>query len=137
MRFHRPASSAWTGRALELGRKAIPARWPAAAHQALTLGRLPDVVLAGRFDTVISNSLLHHLSGPMGLGGGCAPLCTPSAAVFVMELVRPDSRAAAERLVAEHAVSEPQILRRDFLCSLLAAYRPQAVAAQLARTTRS
>lgn len=117
---------------LELGREAV-ARAGLGLRITLVLGRLPDVVLAERFDTVISNSLLHHLADPMALWHCVRALARPAAAVFVMDLVRPDSRAAAERLVAEHAGGEPEILRRDFLRSLLAAYRPEEVAAQLAR----
>jgi hypothetical protein len=48
-----------------------------------------------------------------------------------MDLLRPASRDDAARLVAEHAAHEPEILRHDFLASLLAAYRPAEVHNQL------
>jgi trans-aconitate methyltransferase len=102
-----------------------------AQRVTLRLGRLPGFALAERFDTILSNSLLHHLADPMALWESVRRHARPAAAVFVMDLVRPASRAAAERLVAEHAAGEPEILRRDFLASLLAAYRPDEVAAQL------
>lgn len=116
---------------LECGHEAV-ARAGLQSRITLVLGRLPQVALAERFDTIISNSLLHHLADPQALWESVRRHAQPSAAVFVMDLVRPDSRAAAERLVAERAGGEPQILQRDFLHSLLAAYRPQEVAAQLA-----
>ncbi len=115
---------------LALARERL-ARTGCAGRIALRLGRLPGLALGERFDTIISNSLLHHLADPMALWEGVRRHARPAAAVFVMDLVRPPSRAAAERLVAEHAAGEPEILRRDFFNSLLAAYRPEEVAVQL------
>jgi cyclopropane fatty-acyl-phospholipid synthase-like methyltransferase len=99
----------------------------------LALARLPQAALAERFDTVISNSLLHHLADPVALWEAVERHAQRGAAVFVMDLARPASREEAERLVEEHAAGEPDILRRDFFNSLLAAYRPEEIAAQLAR----
>ncbi|MGE5241269.1 MAG: class I SAM-dependent methyltransferase [Bacteroidota bacterium] len=96
--------------------------------------RLPESALPERaFDTVICNSLLHHLADPQTLWNACAEYAAPAAAVWAMDLRRPDSREQAERLVREHAGAEPEILQRDFFSSLLAAYRPEEIAAQLAR----
>ena len=96
--------------------------------------RLPDKTLPQHaFDTLISNSLLHHLADPQVLWrtlDGCAE---PGAAVFIMDLRRPDTRQQAGRLVEEYSGNEPEILKRDFFNSLLAAYRPEEIAAQLAR----
>ena len=55
----------------------------------------------------------------------------PGTAVFVMDLMRPPSRAAAEVLVGTYSGNEPEVLRHDFFHSLLAAYRPDEVIAQL------
>jgi hypothetical protein len=64
--------------------------------------------------------------------------CTaPGAAVFIMDLRRPDTRAQAGRLVQEYSGNEPEVLRRDFFNSLLAAYRPEEIAAQLAQANLS
>jgi hypothetical protein len=57
----------------------------------------------------------------------------PGAAVFIMDLRRPDSRERAGALVDEYAGTEPEILRRDFFNSLLAAFRPEEVTEQLAQ----
>jgi hypothetical protein len=48
-----------------------------------------------------------------------------------MDLMRPNSRESAEALVEEHAAGEPEILRRDFFNSLLAAFRPEEVREQI------
>ena len=55
----------------------------------------------------------------------------PAFSVFVMDLLRPASRAEADALVEQYAADEPEILRTDFLHSLLAAYRPTEVQSQL------
>ena len=94
---------------------------------------LPDTTLAPHaFDTVISNSLLHHLADPQVLWRAVVDYADPGAAVFIMDLRRPDTRAQAGRLVREYSGTEPEVLRRDFFNSLLAAYRPEEIAAQLA-----
>ena len=98
----------------------------------LTEARLPEDRLPRRaFDTLISNSLLHHLSDPLVLWQAVRCYAAPNAAVFIMDLRRPDTRVQAGRLVDEYAGDEPEILQRDFLQSLLAAYRPEEVSAQL------
>jgi len=100
--------------------------------------RLPGKTLAQHvFDTVISNSLLHHLADPQVLWRTVADCAEPGAAVFIMDLRRPDTRDQAGRLVQEYSGNEPEVLRRDFFNSLLAAYRPEEIAAQLARVNLS
>lgn len=96
--------------------------------------RLPDTALPRRiFDTVISNSLLHHLHDPRTLWRTVMQHAAPGAAVFIMDLRRPDSRERAGALVHEYAAAEPEILRRDFFNSLLAAFRPEEITEQLAQ----
>jgi hypothetical protein len=46
-------------------------------------------------------------------------------------MLRPSSQAAAHALVEQYAAEEPEILRDEFLNSLLAAYRPTEVQSQL------
>ena len=100
--------------------------------------RLPDATLARHaFDTLISNSLLHHLADPRVLWRAVADCAAPGAAVFIMDLRRPDTREQADRLMQEYSGNEPEVLRRDFFNSLLAAYRPEEIAAQLARVNLS
>ena len=84
-----------------------------------------------RYDAVISNSLLHHLNAPRVLWETLARCAGPGARVFIMDLLRPDSREAAQALVDCYADGEPEVLRRDFFNSLLAAYRLEEVKDQL------
>lgn len=93
---------------------------------------LPHTQLpAGAYQTILSNSLLHHLHDPQVLWSSIAQVAARRAHVFVADLRRPDSLARARELVARYAGGEPNILRRDFYNSLLAAFTPQEIAAQL------
>lgn len=95
-------------------------------------GYLPGATLPqARYATLISNSLLHHLADPGGLWQSILGHGAPGAAIFVMDLMRPDSRATAEAMVAQYAADEPEVLRHDFFHSLLAAYTVDEVRAQL------
>lgn len=89
---------------------------------------------ADTFDTVISNSLLHHLANPAVLWQTLTQLQAVRVAVFVMDLMRPASERVARELVQQYAGQEPQILKRDFYHSLCAAYCPDEIRAQLHAT---
>lgn len=118
---------------LERGHEAVQ-RAGLSSHIVLAQRRLPaDSLPAHSFDTVISNSLLHHLHDPMVLWQAIQAAAAPGAAVMIVDLLRPASREHAARLVAQYAAGEPEILRRDFLNSLLAAFRAEEVRTQLAR----
>lgn len=84
------------------------------------------------FHAVVSNSLLHHLQDPADLWGTVKGVAGEGTAVYVMDLQRPDSEAAASAIVAEHAANESEQLRTDFYNSLLAAFTPDEVQQQLA-----
>lgn len=117
---------------LHYGRRAIHAAGLQGRVQ-LCEGYLPGAVLPRRgYEAVISNSLLHHLADPAVLWEAVRAHALPGAPVFVMDLMRPASRAEAESMVDEYAAGEPPVLRHDFFHSLLAAYRPDEVRAQLA-----
>jgi ubiquinone/menaquinone biosynthesis C-methylase UbiE len=95
-------------------------------------GYLPGASLPReRYDAIISNSLLHHLAEPQVLWDSIKRYAAPGAPVLVMDLMRPSTRAEAESLVETYAAGEPEVLRRDFLHSLLAAYLLNEVRAQL------
>ena len=99
----------------------------------LIKGRLPDAVMpVARYRVVISNSLLHQLHDPLRLWRSVLKFAAPGAAVFVMDLRRPASLEEAERLTAKYVSGEPEVLQRDFLNSLLAAFEPEEVGVQLA-----
>lgn len=98
----------------------------------LTRGYLPGVSLpSSAYGAVISNSLLHHMRDPAALWETAKRCARPGAPIFVMDLRRPASREGAEALMEQYAAGEPPILRHDFFHSLLAAYLPEEVAAQL------
>jgi SAM-dependent methyltransferase len=117
---------------LALGRQAV-ARAGLADRIRLRRVRLPDPVIGeSRYAAIISNSLLHHLGDPRVLWQTVAASGAPGMAVFVMDLMRPQCRESALRLLQLHAADAPEVLRRDFHNSLLAAYRPDEVRLQLA-----
>lgn len=98
----------------------------------LLQGLLPDCALPReRYDILISNSLLHHLPDPGVLWRSVRRFAGPGAPVFVADLRRPPTPAAARALADRYAADEPQVLRRDFHHSLLAAFTPDEVRAQL------
>jgi trans-aconitate methyltransferase len=98
----------------------------------LIQGRLPDVVLLERsYEIIFSNSLLHHLPDPGVLWQSIMHAAQPGTRIAVMDLLRPDSREKAMALVETYAADEPDILRRDFYHSLLAAFTLEEIRDQL------
>ena len=84
-----------------------------------------------RYDGIIINSLLHHLPAPEVMWQTIEKAAKPGAPVFVMDLIRPDTKAEALNIVETYSGNEPEILKRDFFNSLLAAYRPDEIREQL------
>ena len=80
---------------------------------------------------IIVNSLLHHLPDPLVLWQAIKQAARENAPVFVMDLLRPETREDAVKIVETYSGKEPEILKRDFFNSLLAAYRPEEVLIQL------
>jgi ubiquinone/menaquinone biosynthesis C-methylase UbiE len=120
---------------LELGREAVE-HAGLASRVELFEGRFPGALLPrDRYDGVLSNSLLHHLQHPSVMWETVRRACDAGAWLFVMDLMRPRDKREAKRLVDLYAADEPEVLRRDFFNSLLAAYREDEVARQL-RTAR-
>jgi ubiquinone/menaquinone biosynthesis C-methylase UbiE len=98
----------------------------------LHLGRIPGLPLAEhRFDAVLSKDMLHHLPDPHALWSEVRRLARPGAAVYVMDLIRPDSPLAAKEIVERVAAHEPPVLKQDFYNSLCAAFTPEEVRNQL------
>jgi ubiquinone/menaquinone biosynthesis C-methylase UbiE len=95
-------------------------------------GYLPGAILPrSHYDVILSNSLLHHLADPQVLWEAIRRYGKPRAAVFIMDLRRPDTSKEIETLVRQHAAGEPPLLQRDFHHSLHAAYRPEEVRQQI------
>ncbi len=98
----------------------------------LIQGLLPRLSLpVHHYLAVLSNSLLHHLHDPSVLWQAIKACARNSAPVLVMDLMRPESEQTVDSLVATYAADAPEVLRRDFWASLLAAYRPEEVREQL------
>ena len=99
---------------------------------------LPAVKLPHkRYDVILASSLLHHLHDPAALWTTVRRRIRSGTIVFVPDLRRPATRRDARRLVDRYAANEPDVLRRDFHNSLLAAFTPQEVALQLTRSSLS
>jgi 2-polyprenyl-3-methyl-5-hydroxy-6-metoxy-1,4-benzoquinol methylase len=95
--------------------------------------RFQDIVGASQADAGISNSLLHHVPNPLQFWNRLRQLVKPGSPVLVMDLLRPESPEAAQAIVDQYAAHEPEVLRRDFYNSLLAAFTEDEIGAQLAR----
>lgn len=57
----------------------------------------------------------------------------PGSPVLVMDLLRPESPEVAQAIVDQYAGGAPEILRRDFYNSLLAAFTEDEIGSQLAQ----
>jgi ubiquinone/menaquinone biosynthesis C-methylase UbiE len=97
-------------------------------------GLLPYVSLPqASYGIIFSNSLLHHLPDPMVLWDVIKKYAVPGTRIVVMDLLRPDSIDEALAMVQAYAADEPDILKRDFYQSLLAAFRMEEIAGQIAQ----
>ena len=99
--------------------------------------RFQDLAGVSIADAAISNSLLHHVPNPLQFWHKLRLAVKPGSPVLVMDLLRPDSPEDAQAIVDRYAAKEPEILRRDFYRSLLAAFTEDEVAAQLAEMNLS
>lgn len=117
---------------IQLGEQAVK-QAGLADRITLRCERYEEVAGARIVDAVISNSLLHHLPNPLQFWQKLRQLVRPGAPVLVMDLLRPESPEAAQAIVDRYAAGAPDILRRDFYNSLLAAFTEDEVTTQLAR----
>ena len=88
----------------------------------------------GRFEAVISNTIVHHIPEPAPALAEMARLVAPGGTLFVRDLARPADAAAVEALVAQHTAGEPvaaQALFRDSLCAALTIDEVRALVADL------
>jgi cyclopropane fatty-acyl-phospholipid synthase-like methyltransferase len=117
---------------IQLGEQAVK-QAGLADRITLRCERYEAVAGARTVDAVISNSLLHHLPNPLQFWQKIRQLVRPGAPVLVMDLLRPESPEAARAIVDRYAAGAPDVLRRDFYNSLLAAFTEDEVTTQLAR----
>jgi ubiquinone/menaquinone biosynthesis C-methylase UbiE len=76
---------------------------------------------AGRFEAVISNSLVHHIPDPVPALAEMVRLVAPGGTLFVRDLVRPDTPQEVDALVSAYAGDESPAARGLFKASLHAA----------------
>ncbi len=109
------------------------ARDPAiGARIRLHCATIPSAAIpTGRWQLVMSHSLLHHLHRPEVLWQTILSVAPPGCAVFVADLRRPGSPGEARRIVEERSAGEPEVLQRDFYNSLCAAFEPEEITVQL------
>ena len=81
---------------------------------------LPDA----SFDTVFSNTILHHIPDPLPFLKEAWRVLAPGGCLLIRDLMRPANRAELERLVELHAADATPYQRRLFADSLGAALTP-------------
>ena len=75
----------------------------------------------GRFEAVISNTIVHHIPEPALAVVEMVRLVAPGGTLFVRDLARPHDESAVEALVEQHTVGEPVAAKSLFRDSLHAA----------------
>lgn len=96
-------------------------------------GNAADTKLpAHSFDVIFTNSLLHHVGDAPQLWREIKRLAAPGAAIFLRDLFRPESVERARELVELHTAGHSPQQKELFFRSLLAAYTPDEVRAQVA-----
>jgi ubiquinone/menaquinone biosynthesis C-methylase UbiE len=81
--------------------------------------RLP--LVDGHFGAVMSNSIVHHIPGPLGVLKEMVRVTAPGGLLFVRDLMRPADEATLERLVAAYAGGANAHQQKMFADSLRAA----------------
>jgi ubiquinone/menaquinone biosynthesis C-methylase UbiE len=113
------------------------------AHRAITAAGLgwaihlvcadgkADPFPSGAFDIVFSNSILHHISETQPFWAEVKRVAKRDAFVLLRDLARPPTPEAAADIVRMYAREESLLLQEEYYRSLLAAYTPEEVRAQL------
>jgi len=128
-RFHGVDGSAAM---LKHARPAIARQRGLARRIKLIKGRIPGARIPRRsYDVILSSSVLHHLHDPQVLWQTVRQYSKRGTIVFIADLRRPASRAQARAFERMYSRGEPEVTRRDFFNSLLAAFTPIEVRQQL------
>jgi ubiquinone/menaquinone biosynthesis C-methylase UbiE len=73
------------------------------------------------FDSVISNSIIHHIPEPIESLSEMNRVCSEGGLIFVRDLMRPDDEATLEKIVQTYAGEETEYSQKLFRDSLHAA----------------
>ncbi|HEY2147107.1 MAG TPA: methyltransferase domain-containing protein [Pirellulales bacterium] len=76
---------------------------------------------SGRFDAIMSNSIVHHIPEPASVLAEAVRVVRPGGLIFIRDLLRPESEAEVRRLVALYAADCNDHQRSMFDASLRAA----------------
>jgi ubiquinone/menaquinone biosynthesis C-methylase UbiE len=99
---------------------------------ALVIGDAKRLPFADRsVSMVTSNSLIHHIPDPRDVFREIARVSRPGGPILIRDLVRPESDAELERLVAAHAAGWSPLQRTLFADSLHAALTVEEVRGML------
>lgn len=79
---------------------------------------------SGSFDTVFSNTILHHIPDPLPFLREVWRTLAPGGTLLVRDLFRPADEATVAQLVREHAADAAPEQRELFRASLCAAFTP-------------
>ncbi|MFA6198593.1 MAG: class I SAM-dependent methyltransferase [Patescibacteria group bacterium] len=118
---------------LDYARKQIKSR-KLDKNITLVKGKIPGLAKSlnnRRYDFIISKDLLHHLPQPAPFWEEIKKLSNKGTAVMVMDLIRPDNKEQARKMVESGAKNEAKILKTDFYNSLLAAFTIKEIKQQL------
>ena len=83
----------------------------------------------GRFDVVLSNSIVHHIPDPQRAIAESVRVCKPGGYFFFRDLLRPESNDAIDHLSATYVGGETDYARKMFEDSLRAALTVEEVQA--------
>jgi ubiquinone/menaquinone biosynthesis C-methylase UbiE len=98
---------------------------PFAARLAFETGDAKALAYDDRaFDTVFSNTILHHIPDPLPFLREARRVLRPGGALLIRDLFRPDTPERADELVALHAADASPEQQRLFRDSLCAAFTP-------------
>ena len=101
----------------------------------LIAGIVPNLKLPQlHYEAVISNSVLHHFHNPSVFWQFIKSYGVDGTKIFIGDLFRPSSPEKARSIVELYARDEPEILKRDFYNSLLAAFEIAEIQEQLKST---
>ena len=117
---------------LKFGHAAVARQHGLTRRIKLIEGFIPGAIIPRKaYDMILSSSFLHHLHEPQVLWQTVKQYARRGTIVFVPDLRRPVSKTKARAMAKKYSGAEPEILKRDFLNSLLAAFTPAEVKRQL------